>query len=689
MSISVQTNIPPAAPRNRAFWLERCQAICVGPLALLLCGAAIMLTACGPPPDGDAPGSGGGEPPVVYSGAQPADPSSESSHQLAGAPTKALEACEASEVSQAVFHVPSKLIDERHRKGRDLIDPKKDGWDSEVISQRVQKQLDEIATAVASGAGAEQLQAFEWVDPEFTAGDLYAAGGQVVFQAPQLEVRHPTVVAGGEARGKTRFSQVFGAIVEWFPSGATTRTHVKTIEIKSDGAAGDGQTGETRTTATQHIVALFWSHAGRRGSYHATWNCRWKEIPQQGMYLLTLEAADVEEVQYIDSPGGSGGWFQDDSAAVFGSCSSYQSQLVPGLNHWLRRVDTVDGMYLFAEFGIAVGDVNGDHRDDLYVCQPAGLPNRLFLQMEDGTVRDVSAESRTDWKDQTSSALLIDLDNDGDQDLVLATSSRYMLVMENDGSGHFEVRNKLPFADRNVKGLSAADYDSDGDLDIYLTIAFADHRARPDEERPEFIYYNANDGGANVLFQNDITPADWKFTDVTVESGLDVNNRRHSLAAAWEDFDDDGDQDLYVANDYGQNCLYRNDGGRFTEIAELSGTVDYGGGMSVDWLDYDRDGRMDLMVANMFSSAGRRITTQLNFLKETGAEIGALLNRFAKGNTLYKNLGDGRFLEVSGDAHVEHARWAWSTVSGDWNNDGWDDLYVANGYVTNTDTKDL
>ena len=128
-----------------------------------------------------------------------------------------------------MFHVPSKLIDERHRKGRDLIDPKKDGWDSEVISQRIQKQLDEIATAVASGAGAEQLESFEWVDPEFTAGDLYAAGGQIVFQAPQLEVRHPTVVAVGEARGKTRFSQVFGAIFEWFPSGATTRTHVKTI----------------------------------------------------------------------------------------------------------------------------------------------------------------------------------------------------------------------------------------------------------------------------------------------------------------------------------------------------------------------------------------------------------------------------------------------------------------------------
>ena len=133
----------------------------------------------------------------------------------------------------------------------------------------------------------------------------------------------------------------------------------------------------------------------------------------------------------------------------------------------------------------------------------------------------------------------------------------------------------------------------------------------------------------------------WRFSDVTREVGLDVNSRRHSLAAAWEDYDNDGDQDLYVANDYGQNCLYRNDGGRFTEIAKSLGVVDFGSGMSVSWSDVDHDGDMDLYVGNMFSSAGNRIARQPRFQHRIKQPQDKLrLPRFAKGNTLFLNDGD-------------------------------------------------
>ena len=77
-------------------------------------------------------------------------------------------------------------------------------------------------------------------------------------------------------------------------------------------------------------------------------------------------------------------------------------------------------------------------------------------------------------------------------------------------------------------------------------------------------YHDANNGGRNVLLRND---GRWRFSHATVRAGLDVKNRRFSYAAAWEDFDNDGDQDLYVANDFGRNNLYRNDSGRFTDIA--------------------------------------------------------------------------------------------------------------------------
>jgi hypothetical protein len=206
---------------------------------------------------------------------------------------------------------------------------------------------------------------------------------------------------------------------------------------------------------------------------------------------------------------------------------------------------------------------------------------------------------------------------------------------------------------------------------------------------PSFVYHNANDGGSNCLLRNDIKNRKWSFADVTAQVGLDANNHRHSLAAAWEDFDDDGDFDLYVANDYGQNCLYRNDAGTFTDVAAMAGVIDFGSGMSVAWGDYDRDQKPDLYVSNMFSSAGNRITNQAGFLPEISDEGRQLYKRFAKGNSLFRYLGDRRFEETGGKLNVEIARWAWGSLFADINNDGWEDLVVANGYITTADTGDL
>ena len=110
--------------------------------------------------------------------------------------------------------------------------------------------------------------------------------------------------------------------------------------------------------------------------------------------------------------------------------------------------------------------------------------------------------------------------------------------------------------------------------------------------------------------------------------------------------------------------------------------------MSVSWSDYDHDGQMDLYVGNMFSSAGHRITKQAKFKRGADPQTRAMYQRMAKGNTLFRNLGGGKFREVK-DASVEMGRWAWSSQFADVNNDGWEDLLVANGYLTTEDTGDL
>ncbi len=271
------------------------------------------------------------------------------------------------------------------------------------------------------------------------------------------------------------------------PGGVTT--HVKTLRVELDAASA---------TTTQ-VIEL--RGASRRGwvEQHAVWHCQWSVEPDVAPRLRQIRVESFEEVFSSRHDA----LFRDATPAVLGQLPAYRGQLSRGLNDWLSRIETIHGMYVFAEYGIAIGDANGDGLDDVYVCQPGGLPNRLLLRAADGTVTDQSAAAGVDWLDHTSSALLVDLDNDGDQDLALAVESRRVLVMQNDGEGHFELAAELPIDDRHVQGLSSADYDNDGDLDLYLTVGFADQRARPDESRPEFVYHDANEGGANVLFRND------------------------------------------------------------------------------------------------------------------------------------------------------------------------------------------
>jgi hypothetical protein len=360
------------------------------------------------------------------------------------------------------------------------------------------------------------------------------------------------------------------------------------------------------------------------------------------------------------------------------------------ISHWLQRIDRLQGMELFRHHGLAIGDVDGDGLDDLYVAEPGGLPNRLYVQNRDGTVRDTSAEAGVDWLEASYSALLLDLYNDGDQDQVVATTSG-VVIAENDGSGQFARRGRIAGVD-DPQSMAAADFDRDGDLDIYLCgyTRRVEHSDRAAEvgfgTRAPVPYHDANNGGANALLRNE---GAFSFTNVTNEVGLGENNSRFSWAAAWEDYDDDGDPDLYVANDYGRNNLYRNDGGRFHDVAAAAGVEDPGNGMSVDWGDYDRDGDMDLYVGNMFSSAGRRIATQEQFAPGGTAEARADLLRSSRGNSLFANQGGGVFRDVSEEAGVTLGRWAWASIFSDLNNDGWQDLVVANGFFTQEDSSDI
>ncbi|MFT5409616.1 MAG: hypothetical protein ACI9NC_002341 [Verrucomicrobiales bacterium] len=375
--------------------------------------------------------------------------------------------------------------------------------------------------------------------------------------------------------------------------------------------------------------------------------------------------------------------FESIASKVLGGNPSWGAQLQFGMNTWRRHIDHSLNPDFLGYHGLAIRDIDGDGIEDLYLCQAGGLPNLLFRQRADGAMVDVSAAAGVDWLDNSTGALLVDLDNDGDADLVVATQTA-LLVMANDGAGNFTLRASHPEVGRGYSP-TAADYDLDGDLDL-LVLRYSGKGSDMGDFPTPHPFHDARNGGANVLLENQ---GDFRFSDATVARGLGEKNHHFSFAASWEDFDNDGDLDLYVANDFGPNQLFRNDGENFVDVSIESGTQDWGFGMSATWADYDRDGEMDLYVSSMFSSAGNQIVAQDDFNPSMPEETRLKYLKMVRGNSLMRNSGEGIFSDVTDPIVEGFAGWAWGSKFADLNNDGWEDLYVANGYISQPDRGDL
>ena len=203
--------------------------------------------------------------------------------------------------------------------------------------------------------------------------------------------------------------------------------------------------------------------------------------------------------------------FEEVTEDVLGKTGAYADQVLRGVDHWCERLTGLDDMHLYGHHGLAVGDVDNDGLDDLYVCDSGGLANRLYLQQPDGTVRDVSQTSKADWLEASTGALLIDLDNDGDQDLVVATIAAIVFAA-NDGTGRFQIRGAHPGMPE-AHSLCAADYDNDGDLDLYVANygpGGSTGGRRGFEASLPIPYNDAQNGGRNALLENQ---GNWKFVD--------------------------------------------------------------------------------------------------------------------------------------------------------------------------------
>ncbi|MCZ6508242.1 MAG: CRTAC1 family protein, partial [Acidobacteria bacterium] len=311
--------------------------------------------------------------------------------------------------------------------------------------------------------------------------------------------------------------------------------------------------------------------------------------------------------------------------------------------------------------GAVMDDFDGDGLLDIFTTTYEPCSHAiLYRNQGDGSFVDRSIEAGLQGQLGGFNAQQTDYDNDGDLDLFITRGAwqhdfgrQRNSLLRNEGDGRFtDVTHAAGLAEPAfpTQASAWADYDNDGDLDLYIGNE-ASARSGP---FPSQLFRNEGDG---------------RFVDVAAAAG--VTNNRMAKGVSWGDYDNDGDPDLYVSN-IGVNRLYRNEGnGRFVDVATELGVAEPTGRSFATWFwDYDNDGWLDLYVAGYGGTPEHAMADLLGLLE---GPPGDLRSR------LYRNDGQGGFEDVSREAGVFHARMPMGANFGDIDNDGWPDFYLGTG----------
>lgn len=352
-----------------------------------------------------------------------------------------------------------------------------------------------------------------------------------------------------------------------------------------------------------------------------------------------------------------------------------------------------DYMYLYNGAGVAVGDINNDGLQDIYFSSTTGF-NKLYLNKGSLKFEDITDKSGvTGGMGIKTGVNMIDLNNDGWMDIVVSKSGPFDVAYR---KKIIYINNKdLSFTDKSAElGLDEAshttqtqffDYDKDGDMDAFLVNHSMDFNnnmvinAKMENGKIVMIDDTARQYVSLRLYEN----RNGRFVDVSKKAGIWTHT--FGLGAVVADINLDGWPDIYVANDFKKpDFLYINNGnGTFTDKLTSYFRHISQSSMGLDITDINNDGLEDIFILDMaFEDPDRQkrlFTQHVNYDKfMLSIQLGLFWQY--NHNTLQINNGNGSFSEASYSAGLAETDWSWGPLVADFDNDGWKDIYVANGY---------
>jgi hypothetical protein len=326
--------------------------------------------------------------------------------------------------------------------------------------------------------------------------------------------------------------------------------------------------------------------------------------------------------------------------------------------------------------GIYACDYNRDGLADLFVTDLRQDAGKLYTGKPQGKFAEETYFLQLELAKNCRIAAFVDIDNDGWEDVFFPSLPRIFRNLQGEKFANYTGQTNLPLMldlsegeSKRISGIIPADYDLDGDMDLYITRSVESVGSWLESVQPHLAH--------NQLLRND---GNWTFTDVTQRTGTNGEGRS-SFSAVWTDVNNDRYPDLYVINEFGNGSLLINEKGKRFKKTRLTEDQNDFGSMGLTCGDYDNDGNIDIYVSNMYSKAGSRVMG--NMKKETYPDtIQNRLKSMVAGGELYQNQGNLQFNPVGKQFQVHAAGWAWGSSLADLNNDGWLDLYVTAGFIS-------